>query len=153
MFSSEENTHQPRISQTAHLRGYIIARGNTHQPRINTATQCGCLRASGASQMGNPLHDEYVFPVLPVPTASRSLLGRVSPYWWEVPTHCPDSSSRCVRPAEIGSQLGQYPSQTTRTASCASDTQSMIRNYTIYTFHSNNISYNTIAGRLGCFIG
>ena len=41
-----------------------------------------------------------------VPTASRSLLGRVSPYWWEGPTHFPDSSSQRVRPAEIGSQLG-----------------------------------------------
>ena len=103
--------------------------------------------------MGNPQHDKYVFPVLPVPTASRSLLGRVSPYWWEVPTHFLDSSSRCARPAEIGSQLGQYSSQTTRTASYASDTQHTLRNYTIYTFHGNSISYNTIAGRLGCFIG
>ena len=95
ILSSEENTNQLRRSPTAHLRGYILARGNTHQPRIYTATQCGCLRASGASQMGNPLHDEYVFPVLSVPTASRSLLGRISPFWWEVPTHHPDSSSMC----------------------------------------------------------
>ena len=29
----------------------------------------------------------------------------------------------------------------------------IIWNYTIYTFLSNNISYNTIAGWLGCFIG
>ena len=70
------NTHQPCRSPTAHLRGYILARGNTHQPRIYTATQCGCRRASGASQMGNPLHDGYVFPAIPVSTASRcSLLG------------------------------------------------------------------------------
>ena len=103
ILSSEENTHQPRRSPNAHLRGYILTRENTHQPRIYTATQCGCLKASGASQMGNPLHDEYVFPAL-----SSSLLGQVSPFRWEVPTHYPDSSSRCVRPAETGSQLGQY---------------------------------------------
>ena len=116
MFSPGGNTHrtvslhsyslvQGKHSPTAHITNLTSA----HQQRIYTATQCGCLRASGASQMGNPLHDEYVFPVLAVPTASRSLLGRVSPYWWEVTTHYPDSSSRCVRPAQIGSQLGQYP--------------------------------------------
>ena len=47
----------------------------------------------------------------------------------------------------------QYPSQTTRTASCASAMQHTLRNYTIYTFHNNNTSYNTMAGQLGHFIG
>ena len=103
--------------------------------------------------MGNPLHDDYVFPVPSVPTTSRSLLGRVSPFWWEVPTQYSYSISRCVSPAETGSQLRQYPSRSSRTASCASDTQHILRNYTINTFLSNNILYNTTAGQLGCFIG
>ena len=32
--------------------------------------------------------------------------GAGIPYWWEGPTHFPDSSSQRVRTAEIGSQLG-----------------------------------------------
>ena len=141
MFSPGETPTEPRTCAV------IFSHGETPTNRASTQPH-----NVAASELRDPLQDEYVFPALSVPTTSHSLLGRVSPFWWEVPTHYPDSSSRCVRPAETASQLGQYPSKTSRTASYASDTQHILWNNTIYTFLSNKISYNTIARRLGCFI-
>ena len=67
--------------------------------------------------------------------------------------HFPDSNSLCVRPAGTGSQLVYYPSQITRTASCALYQHPMLRNNTIYSLHHNNIRYNSISGLLCYFTG
>ena len=85
--------------------------------------------------MENAIHDDNAFPVPWGPyNVHRSLLVRVSPFWWEVPTHC--SYSRSVSLAETGSQFRQYPSRTSRTASCMRRIHNILFGITILTLSS-----------------
>ena len=85
-----------------------------------------------------------------VPTASRSLLGRVSPLLVGRSNPLPDSSSQRVRTAEIGSQLGNIRHRPLTPLPVRRIHNILFRMtlytlFTIITFH--------MAGQLGCFIG
>ena len=150
ILSSEVNTHQPRRSPTARLYSHP----GKHPPTAHLHSRTMWLpQGFGSLPNGKPPTRRLRLPCsfgpynvsFPARAGIPFLVGGSNPLFVLI--------SRCASPAETGSQLRQYPSRTSRTASCASDTQHILRNYTIDTFLSNNISYNTIAGQLGCFIG